>query len=114
MSSTKTFQVVLNNTKSQSFTVRIENFTHESFLRLLRISGFTNEISDDCFVDDIFYADYRDVNFNNINVLKVFTPSYDSSIRTPVKKEEEKKIPDAPRKRIVFNHVIVSFNVILT
>lgn len=116
--SSKSFEVIINNTETHPFTVRVENFSHESFLRLLRVSNVANEISDECFVDGVFYDNFRAVNFNDFKVIKVYVPSIhsqnnnviintplcDSDVENPIYRTprcvvNRKKTPEAPRKR---------------
>lgn len=97
--SIKSFKVILNNNIMRPFNARVENLTHEAFLRLLRISGTAQEISDECIVDDVFYDNYRNVDFNNIKVIRILTPDYDPLLQTPQKcrdHQEKQKIPEIP------------------
>ncbi len=77
--SVRTFKVILDNdVKEQTFNVKCDSFTSDSFLRILKLSGFiSEEISDECFVDDTYYHKYTDVNFDSdFKVLKLYTLSY--------------------------------------
>jgi hypothetical protein len=94
--SIKSFQVILNNYTMRPFNARVENLTPDAFLRLIRISGTAQEISNECFADDVYYDDYRNVDFNNVRVIRILTPDYDPSLQTPQKSRNQEKIPEVP------------------
>ncbi len=62
----RSFTVVLDNTIHQKFNVRVENFTSDSFLRLLRLGLAISEIEDECKFDNVVYDNWRNINYNNI------------------------------------------------
>lgn len=75
--SERTIKVILdNNIKEQTFIITCDLLNFSSFLQLLKISGFVDEISNLCFVDGVFYDNFDYVNFMSFEVINVFSTTF--------------------------------------
>lgn len=76
MSERKIKVILDNNNKEQTFTITCDLLNFSSFLQLLKISGFVDEISNLCFVDGVFYDNFDYVNFMSFEVINVFSTTF--------------------------------------